>query len=66
MSDSLQKTLGNIQQHLKSNPKEAKATFQSHSSLIEGSNSRAAMRQHSIDVDEPTELGGTDVGPNPV
>ena len=66
MSDSLRTTLGNIQQNLKDNPKEANVTFQSNSSLIEGFNSRAIMRQHSIDVDEPRELGGTDRGPNPV
>ena len=66
MSDSLRTTLGNIQQNLKDNPKEANVTFQSNSSLIEGFNSRAIMRQHSIDVDEPKELGGTDRGPNPV
>ena len=66
MSDSLRTTLGKIQQNLKNNPSEATVTFQSNSSLIEGFNSRAILRQHSIDVDEPKELGGTDKGPNPV
>jgi len=66
MNDSLGITLGKIQQNFKNNPSEATVTFQSNSSLIEGFNSRAILRQHSIDVDEPQELGGTDKGPNPV
>ena len=66
MSDSLQTTLGNVQQNFRKNPSEATTTFKSNSSLIEGFNSRAILRQHSIDVDEPKELGGTDLGPNPV
>ena len=66
MGDNLRTTLGNIQENLKNNPSEATVTFQSNSTLIEGFNSRAVLRQHSIDVDEPKELGGTDRGPNPV
>ncbi len=65
MSDSLKTTLGKIQQNLKKNPSEATVTFQSNSSLIEGFNSRAILRQHSIDVDEPKELGRNRPGPEP-
>ena len=66
MSESLKTVLGNIQQHFKSNPENASVKFESKSSLIEGFHSRASLRHHSIDVDEPKELGGTDQGANPV
>lgn len=59
-------TLGKIQDNLKKNPSNARVKFQSSSALIEGFNSRATLRQHSIEVDEPEALGGTDRGPNPV
>jgi uncharacterized OsmC-like protein len=51
---------------LKSNPENASVIFQSNSFLTDGFHSRASLRQHSIEVDEPKELGGTDQGPNPV
>ena len=66
MSESLKTVLGNIQQSFKRNPEDASVTFRSESSLIEGFHSRASLRQHSIEVDEPKELGGSDQGPNPV
>jgi len=66
MSEQLQKLISDTQDSLRSNPEQAKATFNSRSALKEGFHSEVSLRQHKITVDEPPSLGGTDQGPNPV
>lgn len=67
MSQELKKIIQDTQEAFRANPTRAKAVFESSSQLSStGLRSQAAMRQHTITVDEPKNLGGTDAGPNPV
>lgn len=66
MSAELRDLISATQAKFKAEPKEAQATFRSESALQEGLQSRVAMRDHEMIVDEPEALGGTDTGPNPV
>jgi uncharacterized OsmC-like protein len=40
--------------------------FESKLSAKDGFNIKSTIRNHSFEIDEPKELGGTDKGPNPV
>ena len=66
MSEALRELIVATQTKFKADPREAQVTFRSESSLQEGLRSQVAMRDHTLTVDEPEELGGTDSGPNPV
>ncbi len=44
----------------------AKEVFKSTTILKEGMKVECSARDHKIVLDEPTELGGTDLGMNPV
>lgn len=66
MSEELKKVISDLQETYRADPKEAQKTFTSESALQEGLRSEVVMRDHSLTVDEPNELGGTDAGPNPV
>ena len=54
------------QSDLRANPHNAVATFSANSRQVEGLRSETKIRQFSLTVDEPPNLGGTDAGPNPV
>jgi hypothetical protein len=54
------------QADLRDNPEHANATFAADSRQIDGLRSETKIRQFSLTVDEPPNLGGTDTGPNPV
>jgi len=54
------------QSDLRANPHNAVATFSADSRQVEGLRSETKIRQFSLTVDEPPNLGGTDAGPNPV
>src|SRR5580658_7522060 len=54
------------QSDFRANPDHAIAIFSADSRQVEGLRSEAKIRQFSLTVDEPTSLGGTDTGPNPV
>jgi putative redox protein len=54
------------QSDLRANPDNAVATFSADSRQVEGLRSETKIRQFSLTVDEPPNLGGTDAGPNPV
>jgi len=54
------------QADLRANPDHAAATFAADSHQIDGLRSETKIRQFSLTVDEPPNLGGTDTGPNPV
>src|SRR5580765_966982 len=54
------------QTDLLANPDHAIATFSVDSRQVEGLRSETTIRQFSLTVDEPPNLGGTDTGPNPV
>ncbi len=40
--------------------------FDAHTELVEGFLTKAQIRQFTLYIDEPPQLGGTDKGPNPV
>ena len=54
------------QTDLRANPGNALATFSADSRQVEGLRSETKIRQFSMTIDEPPNLGGTDTGPNPV
>ena len=66
MSEALRQLIAEIQDTFRNEPDKAKATFISQSQLQDGFHSEVALRDHTLTVDEPAELGGTDKGPNPV
>ncbi len=66
MSEQLRQVIVDTQAKFQADPEAAKVTFSSASALQEGLHTRAAMRDHAVEVDEPEMLGGTDKGPNPV
>src|ERR1700751_1268006 len=54
------------QADLRDNPEHANATFAADSRQVDGLRSETKIRQFSLTIDEPSSLGGTDAGPNPV
>ena len=66
MSNQLRDLIIETQANFKADAQKAKATFVSSSALQDGLRSEVSIRQHSLTVDEPEALGGTDAGPNPV
>ena len=66
MSDALKQIITDIQAKFIADPETAKTTFESDSSLQEGLHSEIKLRDHTLTIDEPESLGGTDKGPNPV
>ena len=47
-------------------PEKAKAVFRSTSHLVDGLKCEVRSGDHSMTIDEPEKLGGTNQGPNPV
>ncbi|MBK6659192.1 MAG: OsmC family protein [Proteobacteria bacterium] len=66
MSESLAATIASVQDKLRITPDSARVSFQSSSRLTHGFRSEVSIRQHGLVIDEPTALGGTDSGPNPI
>ena len=66
MNQTLQTVIVDTQNKFKADPAAAQATFTSSSMLKDGLCSEVRLRDHTITVDEPESLGGTDAGPNPV
>ena len=66
MSNGLGELIATTQAKFKTDANAAKARFGSQSSLQKGLRSEIKIRQHSLTVDEPASLGGSDSGPNPV
>jgi len=63
---SLKDIIVATQADLRDYPDHANAIFAADSRQVAGLRSEAKIRQFSVTVDEPTSLGGTDTGPNPV
>lgn len=66
MSETLATVIATVQNKLRSTPDSALASFQSVSQLGAGFRSDVSIRQHTLVIDEPPALGGTDSGPNPI
>ena len=62
----LSKTLAGLVEHLKDNPGDAEASFEASSELKVGFQSKVNIRDFEFESDEPEQLGGTNIGPNPV
>jgi uncharacterized OsmC-like protein len=59
---ALLQTIGGIQ----NDPKNAHATFSVKTAWVNGVLTKARARQFNFTIDEPENLGGTDLAPNPV
>ncbi len=55
-----------IQSALQQAGDKSRAQFVTHTRLVDGYQTTAAIRQFDLVIDEPAALGGTDLGPNPV
>ena len=66
MSVTLKETLVKKIDELKTNPSKGKVTFRADTYLVNGVLTNAAIRKFNLNVDEPHELGGNDIAPNPV
>lgn len=65
-TDQLATAVAGIRDHLRQVGDGARADFTSDTRLIEGFQTEAQIRQFTLTVDEPANLGGADQGPNPV
>lgn len=67
MSAEVKAALAALVETVRGNPKAARAVFRAETrSSVDGFATRSAIREFSVALDEPRELGGTDTGPNPV
>ena len=58
--------LGQLIGALTEAPARARATYRAETSLIEGFQADVRARQHTIVIDEPEALGGSDTGASPI
>jgi len=66
MDRELQDVINDTQQVYRDDPAKAKMVFKTSSSLDGRFRSEVTIREHSLTIDEPTSIGGTDLGPSPV
>jgi len=65
-NDQLKSVLLNTVSQIESQSETAKAVFTAETKLLDGVKCKAVIRNFSIYVDEPKNLGGLDTAPNPV
>src|SRR6202041_2524175 len=63
---ALKEIIVETQANLRADAASAKAVFSVDSRQVKNLRSEAKIRQFSLTIDEPPNLGGTDTGPNPV
>ena len=66
MSTDLQAAIARTTKTFDTEPACARVTFRCDSALQEGFQSAVSVRHHTLTVDEPTGIGGSDQGPTPV
>ena len=66
MAFKFKEVFSGTQAALRADPAQALAAFRAQSRLGDGVDSAVAIRQFSVQVDEPAGLGGRDTAPNPV
>ena len=66
MSHDLQAAIARTTKIFDAEPGRARVTFRCDSALQEGFQSAVSVRHHTLTVDEPTGIGGSDQGPTPV
>jgi len=64
--ENIGKAVGQLIDQLKNNPEASVIEPSIKSKLVDGFQSTTSIRNFNITVDEPTSLGGTNLGPNPV
>lgn len=62
----LKETLSKVILGIQNDPKQADAVFKANSKLTDGFLAQVNIRDFNFLSDEPTDLGGTNQGPNPV
>lgn len=65
MTNNFKAVVETFQAALKAEPQKAFATFRAESRQIEGLRSEVTSRDFTLTVDEPKELAGSNLGPNP-
>lgn len=65
-ADTTPRPLEEVIQAVRDDPANGRLTLAAAGLNAEGVACRAEMREHRLAIDEPTGLGGTDTGPNPV
>lgn len=65
-NQQLEKVLLNVIQGIQNDPKQANAVFKAKSNLKSGFLTEVNIRDFNFLSDEPEELGGSNLGPNPV
>jgi uncharacterized OsmC-like protein len=66
MSTELAAAIARSAEGFRADGARARATFQSDSTLQAGFHSEVKLREHTLTVDEPKGIGGSDRGPTPV
>ena len=66
MDTQLKEVIADIQKLYRSDPLKSKLTFKTSSNLGGRFRSDVSIREHSMTIDEPESIGGTDMGPSPV
>lgn len=66
MSKDSPSPLAQFARRLRDEPERASVTFRASTDLREGYRCEARLRGHSVIVDEPASIGGTNEGPNPI
>ena len=67
MSQAIKEAIGSLVEAVKKNPAEAASVFRASTySEAHTFTTRSRLRGFDVKLDEPRELGGEDVGPNPV
>jgi uncharacterized OsmC-like protein len=67
MSDTTEPVaLADVIEGIRADPEQGLLTLAAAGELLDGVRCRIAARDHEMTMDEPTGLGGTDAGPNPV
>ncbi len=66
MSNTLANKINSLAENIKGNPDNSIATFSIKSHLVDNLLTNVTVRKFNFNVDEPKELGGSDIAPNPV
>jgi uncharacterized OsmC-like protein len=60
------RTLPEVIADIRATPEHGLLTVAATGEILDGVHCISAIRDHSMDIDEPEMIGGTDLGPNPV
>ena len=66
MDTELKETISDIQEMYRTDADKSKLVFKTSSNLVGRFRSDVKIRDHVLTIDEPTAIGGSDLGPSPV